>query len=164
MKGEKIMSYADEGDRHPWDPRSNITVGIILAMVVFGGSAAWYYHDAIFGSGTSSRNARLERELNMGAQMINRRVPIRVDEITTLIGAETQGTQFTYKYTISEDIPTARIEEARQALQRDVGARLCADPNMSQALRNGATISADYRDTSGDHIRVTFPACSSALR
>ena len=158
------MSYTDEGDRNPWNPRTNLTFGLILFMVIAGGGLAWQYHEAIFGSGTSGSNARLERELSMAVQMINRRAPLRVDEITTLIGAESHGTQFTYKYTISQDVPTERLEEARQTLQREVGARLCTDPNMGRAVRDGAIISADYRDTSGDHIRVTFPSCPPAAR
>jgi hypothetical protein len=153
-----IMSYLNEGDRNPWSPRTNLTAGLILFMVIVGGGAAWYYHDAIFGPGNTP-SGRLERELNIGAQMINRRAPIRVDDNVTLTGAEVHGNQFTYKYTVREDVPTERIEEARQAILQEAGTRLCSDPNMSQVLRMGAIISADYLDPSGDHIRVTFPGC-----
>jgi hypothetical protein len=157
------MSFLDEGDRNPYNPRTNITLGVILVMVVGGGSLAWSYHDAIFGSGTPSTR-RIEGELQMAAQVINQRAPIRVDEVTTLTGATARGTDFTYNYTLSQDIPSDRIAEARQALERDIGPRLCADRGMSEAVRGGAVISADYRDPSGDHIRVSFRSCPAPAR
>ena len=128
-------------------------------MVIGGGGLAWYYHDAIFGK-SNSRAGRLERELNIGAQMLNRRAPIRVDEITTLVGADVEGTHLAWNLQFSQDIPTERLEEARQALLQQAGSQLCSDPSMGEALRSGAVISADYRDASGDHIRITFPSCT----
>lgn len=162
------MSYLDEGERNRFNPRTNITVGVILAMVGGGGALAWAYHDAIFGSGkggsSSPSRSQIEFQLRMAAEALNARAPLRVDEVTTLTGATARGTDFTYQYALSQDIPTERIGEARQALERDIGPRLCADPGMSQAVRAGAVISADYRDPGGDHIRVSFRTCPLPTR
>ena len=158
------MSFLDEGDRNPWNPRTNITVGVILAMVVGGGTLAWRYHDAIFGSGTGSSRPQVEFQLRMAAEALNRRAPMRVDEVTTLTGATSRGSEFTYQYTLSQDIPSDRIEEARQTLEREIGPRFCSDPGMRQMVSAGAVISADYRDPSGDHIRLTFRTCPPTPR
>ncbi len=153
------MGYLSQDDTDPYNPRHNITVGVIIAMAVGGIFFVANYSDMIFGSGKSSsgNSGRLERELRMAAQLINQRGSIRVDEITTLTGATARGTDFTYQYSLSRDIPSDRIEEARAVLERDVGAALCRDPNMRRALTDGASIAADYRDSSGDHIVGQVP-------
>jgi hypothetical protein len=138
----------------------NLILGIVIAVAAVGAALTWAYRDSLFGHGTS----RLERELGQAAELINRRAPIRVDEVTTLTGARAEGSLFTYQYSLSEDIPTERIREAEQLLQRDIGARLCADPNMGRAVREGAVISADYRDPSGDRLHITFRSCPPAAR
>ncbi len=156
------MSFLDEGDRDPYNPRKNITIGVILVMIFGGGALLWYYHDVLFAPGGGS--ARLERELEMEARIVNERTPMRVDEVTTLTGVSARGTTLTSQYTVSQDIPSERIEAARQALQQEIGTRLCADPNTAGLVRRGATIEADYRDPSGDHIRLSFNSCPGAPR
>lgn len=141
--------------------KRNLIVGLILFLVIGGGGALYYFRDSIFAG---SRTSRIERELAQAAQLINRRAPIRVDEITTLTGATAHGTQFTYQYTLTEDVATEQLEEARQTLQREIGSRVCADRDMGQAIRDGAVISADYRDASGDHLNVSFRTCPPAAR
>jgi hypothetical protein len=154
------MSFLNEGDRNPWNPRTNITLGVILVMVIGGGTLIWQYHDAIFGSGSGNDTSRLERELRIGEQMVNRSAPQRVDAITTLVGARTQGTEFTYLYTVSQDVPTDQVAAAQANIQREIGPRLCGDPNMRRVMAMGATISAEFRDPSGDRIRATVRSCA----
>ena len=154
------MSDLDAGGSGSSNAQLKLIFGIILAVVAVGAIFAWSYRDSLFGAG----NSRLERELSQAAALINRRAPIRVDEVTMLTGASAEGSRLTYRYTISEDIPTDRIPEAQRLLQRDVGTRLCTDPNMGRAVREGAVISADYRDPSGDQIHISFGSCPPAAR
>jgi hypothetical protein len=154
------MSDYHAGSSGSSNNQLKLIFGIIFGVVAVGGILAWVYRDSLFGAG----NTRLERELSRAVDMLNRRVPIRVDPVTTLTGATAEGNRVTYRYTISEDIPTERIAEAQRLLQQDIGSRLCAEPDMARAMREGAIIAADYRDASGDQIHVTFGSCPPAAR
>jgi hypothetical protein len=108
------MSFLSENDDDPYNPRKNLTVGIILAMLAGGGSLIWRYWDDISGSGAAHRTAQLERELSTGLQMVNRMVPRQVDEVTTLTGARVEGHEFTYLYSLSQEIPAERLRPSRR--------------------------------------------------
>ena len=160
------MGYLSQDDTDPYNPRNNITIGVIIAMAVGGGYFLLNYGSAIFGSGdgVGTSTARVEREMRMGADMINRQAPIRVDEVTTLTGATARGTHLTYRYALTTDVPADQLAEARAVLHREIGPRFCADPEMRRIVAAGGVISADYRDGSGDHVLVTFRTCAAPPR
>jgi hypothetical protein len=154
------MSFLSENDDDPYNPRKNLTIGIILAMLAGGGTVLWRYWDDISGSGAAHRTAQLERELSTGLQMVNRMVPRQVDEVTTLTGARVEGHEFTYLYSLNQEIPAERLPTVPADIERMVRPRFCSDPEMQRILRLGAIISAEYRDTRGHWIKVTIRDCT----
>jgi len=154
------MGFLSENDDDPYNPRKNLTVGVILAMLVIGGGTMWRYWDQVFGSGETRRIAQLNRELSAGLQMVNRAAPQQIDEVTTLTGARVQGNEFTYLYSLSQEIPAERLPTFPADIERMVRPRFCGDQGMRQILQLGAIISAEYRDTGGHRIKVTIRDCT----
>lgn len=156
------MGFLSRDDEDPYNPRNNITIGLIIAMVGGGIFFFVYNSDMIFGSGKGRNEARLERELRMGADMINRAAPQRVDEVTTLTGARVQGHEFTYLYSVTEDVPAESVPAATATMEQEMKPRLCADAGMRRIVEMGGTISAEFRDPSGDQIRISIRDCVGA--
>ena len=155
------MSFLSDNDDDPYNPRKNLTVGIIMAMVVGGGVVMWNYWDQVFGSGETRRASRLESELQVGLRMVNGMAPRQVDEVTTLTGARVEGHEFTYLYTLNQEIPPERLPSATAEVERMVRPRFCAERSMRQILELGAVVSAEYRDTRGHRIKVTIRNCTA---
>jgi hypothetical protein len=154
------MSFLSENDDDPYNPRKNLTVGLILAMVVGGTVVMSRYWDSIFGSSDARRASRLDRELRSGVQMVNSMAPRRVDEVTTLTGARAQGNEFTYLYSLSQEIPAERLAAAPAEIERVIRPRFCSDREMQRIIQLGAIISAEYRDTRHHMIKVTIRDCA----
>jgi hypothetical protein len=153
------MSFLDPDEKSPDHPR-NRTIAFIAVLAFGAGTLAWQYGGQMFGWGRGSGTARLERELKIGAETLNRSVPQRVDDVTTLTGARAQGTEFTYLYSLNQEIPPERMQATQADIERVIKPRLCADPNLRNVVDRGATISAEYSDPSGDRIRITIRSCA----
>lgn len=166
------------GDRDGSGGGSNqLVIGLVIAMLIGGGAILSIYWDSIFGSGKGDSSAsrvrdrsggsggsgesQLEIELRIGADVVNRTAPTRIDELTTLTGARANRNEFTYLYALNEEIPADRLPFAQAEIQRQFAPTLCADPNMRRLVGRGAVISAEYRDPSGDRVQVTMRSCNT---
>lgn len=154
------MGFLSRDDEDPYNPRNNIAIGVTIAMVAGGIFFFVNNSDMIFGSGKGRDNARLERELRMGADMVNRMAPQRIDEVTTLTGARVQGHEFVYLYSVTDDVRANELAAASADLDREMKPRLCSDPGLRRIVQMGGTIAAEFRDASGDQIRATVRDCA----
>jgi len=104
----------------------------------------------------------LAGQIATAAAELNQRTPMTVDQITTLTGVRSQGTEIVYEMAISQDIPSAQMETIRQTAQAGNQANLCRDPNAGRLIRMGASMSHYYTDPSGDRFETHVTACPPA--
>lgn len=89
-------------------------------------------------------------------------LPRTVDSITTMTGIRAEGTNVFYEMSINRDLSRAEIAALRPNLQTMMREQLCADPESSRLIRQGATMIHEYTDPSGDRFTLIVPNCPPA--
>ncbi len=101
----------------------------------------------------------LAGQIATAAVELNRRTPMTVDPITTLVGVRSQGTEIVYEMRVSQDIPSAQLATIQQTAQTGNQTNLCGDPNAGRLIRMGASMSHYYTDPTGDRFETHVTSC-----
>jgi hypothetical protein len=93
------------------------------------------------------------------ARTLNARMPIRVDEITTVESVAVEGATLVYHNRL--DIDLAQVPaDARSRIERSTRDYVCAQADMVQTIGHGGAYGYVWRDRSGALIhRMTVSAC-----
>lgn len=86
-------------------------------------------------------------------------LPRQVDTVSTLTGIRSEGTTVYYEMSINQDVSAAELRAMRPALQADLQRTMCADPDTSRLIRQGATLNHRYTDPSGDRVDLGVSSC-----
>jgi hypothetical protein len=91
----------------------------------------------------------------VAAAMLSQRVPVHIDDDTTLIAATASGVALTYEYSVTLD--RSAFGSASDA---NVARTACADPGMATAIAAGGVYRYIWRDRSGRVLhRLTVDRC-----
>ncbi len=112
--------------------------GLILFIVIYVGLNA-----RLFGEGVNE--GFLEKANEAGAAAINARVPIKMDDVTSLISAKAKsdGLLYNYKTTLAKDEIDGDVEKV---LKPDTVEAVCKDTNARKLLNMGDTYYYSYAD------------------
>lgn len=88
----------------------------------------------------------LEAELDKAIIEVNKRTPLKLDDVTILTGASREGRTILYDYAISVTAPRQEISDY---LRSGVAVQGCASKENQAMLQAGATIRYRYRLASG---------------
>jgi hypothetical protein len=98
-------------------------------------------------------------ELESALPSVRAELPMRIDEITQVVGIRAEGTEFVYDVAISEAVPTDMIEEVRRDFQAQSQAMLCENADVANFLRRGGTMRHRYSDTTGFRFETRVTRC-----
>ena len=141
--------------------RSLVPAALVAGGLLLAGCDAL----GVGGSGNGSAgagNPELAREIAAAATQLDAQAPMQVDDITTLTGVSSNGTEIVYDMAISQDVPTGQIDQLRQAAQSGNQTNLCADSRSGDLIRMGATMTHRYVDPSGDRFETRVSTCPPA--
>jgi hypothetical protein len=98
---------------------------------------------------------RFQQDLRKLEADMKLELPKRIDETTTLIDVRLEPTKTTYWYTLDDAIDP-------QAMEREVRATVCANPEFARTIREKAfTYEYHYSDAKGAPVALfTVSACS----
>jgi len=102
---------------------------------------------------------QLVQELANAAAQINATMPIRADEITMLTSVRASGTELIYEMSVSQVFPPVQLDQLRMNLQNINQTNLCADINIANLIRRGASMSHYYTDTNGARFQTRIVSC-----
>lgn len=107
----------------------------------------------------ATANPELAGQIAQAAQAFQARVPMQVDQITTLTGVRSNGTEVIYEMAVSQAISPAQLEQVRTTAQNANQTNLCADPNAGRLIRMGASMTHQYTDTAGARFETRVTGC-----
>lgn len=102
----------------------------------------------------TGRQQTVKKELTKAAAELREKIPLAVDDHTTLIDAKSSGTTLIYTYRIG--MPKSIIEKSMpgdgfaNALQKDTRRKVCAHKDMRRSMMWGAAYTYIYVDTNHD--------------
>lgn len=109
---------------------------------------------------SAQRYALLACSQRVAAAMLSERLPIEIDEATTLSAVTASGMDLTYEYRVSVD-----RSAFGGAYDANVAQSVCADPGMAGVISAGGAYHYIWRDRSRRVLhRLTIDACGDAAR
>ena len=108
----------------------------------------------------AERHALIACTQRVAAAMLSERVPIKIDDVTTLTAATAGGIALTYEYRVTVD--RSAFGSASDA---NVARAACADSGMATAISAGGVYRYIWRDQNGRVLhRLTVDRCGDAAR
>lgn len=93
------------------------------------------------------------------AAQLSTSLPIRVDEMTNVIGIRAEGTEFVYDLEITEAIPPEQIEMVRVGMQNQNQTNMCANPSVRTFIGRGGSMNHRYVETAGKRFQTRVVRC-----
>jgi hypothetical protein len=117
-----------------------------IAVWSFGPRTAQAVTDQIGQLAVAYNNAQLERDFEKVYPQYRSRLPIRIDDRTTLVDLSYRGHVFRLRHLVeSERSKTAAIAVSEQA-RKTAMAKACADDDMRATMKRGAIFEYQYLD------------------
>jgi hypothetical protein len=104
----------------------------------------------------------LADEIAAAVEVMRIGLPRQVDSVSTLTGIRSEGTTVYYEMSINQDVSPAELRTMRPGIQADLQRTMCADPDTSRLIRQGATLNHRYTDPSGDRVDLGVSSCPPA--
>ena len=133
-------------------------IGFLLALGagLFFARAVGHFTTDRFGT---PGDTPLAANLRAAAKQIRAQAPIKVDPITSLIGAGAIGDTIIYTMSLSVDIPTSQIAATQARLQALDTNRICGEAETRKLIDAGGKMRWIYTDTSGDQLQANVAKC-----
>jgi hypothetical protein len=123
-----------------------LAIVAVLAVSAFGPMTAQAVTDQIGEIAVAYNNAQLERDFEKVYPQYRSRLPMQIDDRTTLVDLSYRGHVFRLRHLVeSERSKTAAVaigEQARKAML----AKVCADDDMRATMKRGAIYEYQYLD------------------
>ena len=125
---------------------ASLIVVVALAVWSFGPRTAQAVTDQIGQLAVAYNNAQLERDFEKVYPQYRSRLPIKIDDRTTLVDLSYRGHVFRLRHLVeSERSKTAAIAVSEQA-RKAAMAKACADDDMRATMKRGAIFEYQYLD------------------
>ena len=125
---------------------ASLIVVATLAAWSFGPRTAQAVTDQIGQLAVAYNNAQLERDFEKVYPQYRSRLPIKIDDRTTLVDLSYRGHVFRLRHLVeSERSKTAAIAVSEQA-RKAAMAKACADDDMRATMKRGAIFEYQYLD------------------
>lgn len=98
---------------------------------------------------------QLSANLQAEARSLQSQLPVRVDEVTEIVGVEVEGTQVIYTVQASAPFP----EGFQASEESQLAGRFCGNPQSAQIIRQGGSARYDYTDSTGSRFSVPVTSC-----
>lgn len=108
----------------------------------------------------AAANPALAAQMTLAADQIRAQLPIRIDQITQVVGIRAEGTEFVYDVMISQPIPGGNIEQARATIQGMNQTSLCNNPDTRRLITMGGSLNHRYTDSAGNRFETRVVSCS----
>ncbi|HEX8193379.1 MAG TPA: hypothetical protein VF552_10815 [Allosphingosinicella sp.] len=106
----------------------------------------------------AERRALIACAQRVAAAVLAEHLPMRVDELTTLIAVTADGIDLTYKYRVSAGRPAFR-----DGFDANLARSVCADRGRATVISAGGAYRYIWHDTSGRVVhRLTIDTCGEA--
>jgi hypothetical protein len=102
--------------------------------------------------------SQLESELQAAARDAQPGLPIKLDDLTQITEIRVEGTELVSTLQVSVPFPDTPAN-LQQREQGSISARICANPDAADLIRDGGTVRYDYRDPTGQSFSVRVTAC-----
>lgn len=110
-------------------------IGLVFGNTFVRVGSAWWHGE--------SERSQIERILPEVMRSMNKKLPRKVDEATTLLSVKSNGTRVTYTYWV--DTKRFRVDGKQiQNVKTNLAQRACADLLMRRALAAGAVFEHRY--------------------
>jgi hypothetical protein len=117
-----------------------------LGASSFGPMATQALTDQIGEMAVAYNNARLERDFEKVYPQYRERLPIQIDDRTTLVDLSYRGHVFRLRHLVETDrARTAAIASSEQTRKATLG-KVCADEDMRTTMKRGAIYEYQYLD------------------
>lgn len=156
------MSYLEPDASDPEHPRHK-RLGLIVGIGgMIGGilvAQTCYTQAGVRGSAAGTIPNVMVRAAEEGAELIRRRAPVRIDDVTTLVGATALPNGIVYDLKLSVEVSDQEIATATEALLAGNRNQLCSDPGMREMIAAGMTMTHRYSDVAGRVFSTEVKAC-----
>ena len=124
---------------------------MILALALAGASAPLAAQQAM----------SLEEEAAIAAESLRQKLPMRVDDITTVVGIRADGAEFVYDMRVSEVFEGDHLENARATMQASNQSTMCRG-EAGTFIRRGGSMRHIYTDPNGNQFETRVARCPPA--
>jgi len=107
--------------------------------------------------------AGLAAETDAAARQLQERLPIRADDVTTVVGVRADGAEFVYDMRLSEVVPLDRLEARQQLVQGRNEVRMC-EGEAGAFIRRGGAMRHVYTDPEGHTFETRVARCPDAAK
>ena len=104
-------------------------------------------------------DAALAAEMQAAAAQLSGSLPIQVDQITRVVAIRAEGTEFVYDLTVSQALPPAQLDAARNIMQSTNQRNMCANPQVATFIRRGGSMNHRYVDSGGNRFETRVVSC-----
>jgi hypothetical protein len=123
-----------------------LVIAAVLTTLSFGPMTAQALTDQIGEMAVAYNNAQLERDFERVYPQYRSRLPIRIDDRTTLVDLSYRGHVFRLRHLVeTERSRTTAIALSEQA-RKTMLAKACADEDMRATMKRGAIYEYQYLD------------------
>jgi hypothetical protein len=117
-----------------------------LAVWTFGPIAALALSDQVGEMAVAYNNARLERDFEKVYPQYRERLPMQIDDRTTLVDLSYRGHVFRLRHLVESDNTRAMAMALGEQKRKAIVARVCADADMVATMKRGAIYEYQYLD------------------
>lgn len=116
--------------------------------------------EIVVSSSRTRMKGNVAREMEAAAETVNARGPVRVDAVTTLLGAEASGATLTYRYRLTLDRSRIAPQRFKSELGRNLKREICSNPDGRTLLEGGGAFRYLYSDSAGRSLaEIVIRAC-----
>lgn len=109
--------------------------------------------------GCSKPGDDLEYQIAEATHQLERQLPMRVDDVTTLTGVRHEGTNIIYEMSIDRELAPEDLQSAPGQMQASNQNTICTQPATQQLIRMGASLTHRYTDKAGHHFETRVTSC-----
>jgi len=132
------------------------TIAIVAVLVALILGSRWAF-ERFWGEEAAGQD--LAAALEAEAETIGARLPVALDEVTTLTGVETDGTTIIYRARIAKPLHQIDMTAFEHGKKGVVAGNVCRNPDARALLQRGAVFRYEWVDTQGKAIgSVTLSA------
>ena len=123
-----------------------IAIAAFLMMWTFGPIAAQAFSDQVGEMAVAYNNARLERDFEKVYPQYRERLPMQIDDRTTLVDLSWHGHVFRLRHLVESDNTRAMAIALGEQKREAMVAKVCADEDMVATMKRGAIYEYQYLD------------------
>lgn len=160
------MSFVEEQEEKQRGVGKTIlwVVGAILIFILAKGAGALFGRATVDqfrdGYGESSADAEIDAGIEKLTSELRGQLPIKVDQITTLVGIAHFGKQIQYMMTIDGELDPSLIPDVRAEQTEINRTNVCRQhPDVPKLFEHGVTMTWQYTDSAGEKFEVSIDRC-----